>query len=303
MVAPGDLKPALERAVQRPGDGVVVGGGDGTLATAAEIMMQADRTLGVLPLGTMNLLAKDLGLPLELEAAIAALAHGRVRRMDVAEVNSRLFLSHAVIGLYPRMVREREQFGTAYDNSVRVAVRIPLAAQSRNAPRMTAANAELIEAQARLVLEQDRLQAEIDAAQAELTQARAVEALAEERFRLAADTQGLHDKAFRLGELDLPSRLRSENERFDAELALSRARLEAIADRLGKHRAARKSHPNRTDVASANWYLCKRGDRGRYAAYDSRAKALYNVPVIPDNLRTSEAIRRRDDDVPAGRQN
>jgi diacylglycerol kinase family enzyme len=72
-------------------------------------MMRTRRILGVLPLGTMNLLAKDLGVPLQPEDAITALARGRPRQIDVAEVNGRLFLSHAVIGLYPRMVRERER--------------------------------------------------------------------------------------------------------------------------------------------------------------------------------------------------
>lgn len=123
-------------------------------------------------------------------------------------------------------VRERPAASDAYDNSVRIAVRIPLATHARNAPRVTAANAELIEAQAALSLQQERIQAEADAAKAELEQAKAVEALAQERFRLAAETQGLYAKAFKLGELDLPTRLRSENDRYEAELALSRARLE-----------------------------------------------------------------------------
>ena len=60
-----------------------------------------------------------------------------------------------------------------------------------------------------------------------LEQARRIEQLAAERARLAADTQQLLAKAFRLGEIDLPTRLRTENDRFDAELALGRARLEA----------------------------------------------------------------------------
>lgn len=144
----------------------------------------------------------------------ARLAHAGSERRDPPEVS---------VG----MVRERPAFGQAYENSVRIGVRIPLATRSRNAPRITAANADLIEAETRLALERDRVQAEIDAAQAELTEARAIETLARERYQLAADTQALHDKAFRLGELDLPTRMRSENERFDAELSLTRARLDA----------------------------------------------------------------------------
>jgi cobalt-zinc-cadmium efflux system outer membrane protein len=124
-------------------------------------------------------------------------------------------------------VRERAAAGDAYDNSVRLAVRIPLSTQSRNAPRITAANAELIEAEATLLLERERIQADAETARAEFEQAKAVQALAEERYRLASDTQELYAKAFRLGELDLPTRLRSENDRYEAEQALTRAQLEA----------------------------------------------------------------------------
>lgn len=123
-------------------------------------------------------------------------------------------------------VRERPASSDAYDNSVRIAVRIPLATRSRNAPRVAAANANLVEAEAALSLERARVQAEIDTAKVELEQARTVELLAQDRFRLASETHELYTKAFNLGELDLPARLRSENDRFDAELALSRARLE-----------------------------------------------------------------------------
>lgn len=122
--------------------------------------------------------------------------------------------------------RERSVYGADSENSVRLGVRIPLASRSLNASRVSAVNADLIEAQAALRIEQDRIQAEIDAAQSELAQAQTIETLANERYKLATDTQMLHAKAFQLGELDLPTRLRSENERFDAELALSRARLE-----------------------------------------------------------------------------
>ena len=124
------------------------------------------------------------------------------------------------------MRRERGAFGEPYANSVIVGIKWPFATEARNQPRITAANAELIEAQAASQLERQKLGAEIDAAQVELEQAHAIEQLAAERFRLAADTQALLAKAFVLGELDLPARLRAENERFDAELALTRSRVE-----------------------------------------------------------------------------
>jgi len=123
--------------------------------------------------------------------------------------------------------RERGAFGESYANSVVVGIKVPFATDARNRPRITAANAELIETDAALMLERQKLAAEIDGAAVELEQAREIEELATERFRLAADTQALFAKAFALGELDLPTRLRAENERFDAERALTRARIEA----------------------------------------------------------------------------
>jgi len=122
--------------------------------------------------------------------------------------------------------RERNSFDDAYANSVEVRLRLPFATDARNRPRIAVANAELIEAHAALALEREKVAAEIDAARRELEQARAVAELTETRFALAADTQRLQARAFALGELDLFSRLRAENERFEAELNLTRAKLE-----------------------------------------------------------------------------
>ena len=123
--------------------------------------------------------------------------------------------------------RERGAFGEPYANSVMVGIKLPFGTDARNRPRITAANAELIETDAALMLDRQKLASEIEGATVELEQAREIEVLAAERFRLAADTQTLFAKAFTLGELDLPARLRAENERFDAERALTRARIEA----------------------------------------------------------------------------
>jgi cobalt-zinc-cadmium efflux system outer membrane protein len=123
--------------------------------------------------------------------------------------------------------RERGTSGEPYANSIAIGIKVPFATDARNRPRITAANAELIEADAASMLERQKLATDIATATVELEQAREIASLAEERFRLAADTQALFARAFALGELDLPARLRAENERFDAELALTRARIEA----------------------------------------------------------------------------
>ncbi|WP_169128978.1 TolC family protein [Aromatoleum evansii] len=121
---------------------------------------------------------------------------------------------------------ERGEFGERYSNTTTVGIRVPFGTDARNRPQITAANADLIDAETTVTLERERLRAELDVARHELEQARRTESFAIERARLAADSRQLLVKAFELGQVDLPTRLRAENEHFDAELALGRARLE-----------------------------------------------------------------------------
>jgi cobalt-zinc-cadmium efflux system outer membrane protein len=123
--------------------------------------------------------------------------------------------------------RERGLFDEPYAHSLEVRFRLPFATDARNKPRIAAANGEMIEAQAAFGFERTRLAAEAEAARREVEQARVVVQLSETRFSLAADTQSLLAKAFALGELDLVSRLRAENERFESELNFTRTTLEA----------------------------------------------------------------------------
>lgn len=109
-LAPEQIEQAIRDALAEPDlDGIVIGGGDGTVSTAARLMAGDDKALGVLPLGTMNLVARDLGLPLEIEAALDALAGGEMRPVDMGRVNDLLFVNHASIGLHPWMVEHRER--------------------------------------------------------------------------------------------------------------------------------------------------------------------------------------------------
>jgi diacylglycerol kinase family enzyme len=89
-------------------DVLVVGGGDGTLSSAAEALVGGPTPLGILPLGTKNHFARDLGLALDLDEAAGVIAAGHVRRVDVGEVNGRVFLNNCSLGIYPDLVRDRE---------------------------------------------------------------------------------------------------------------------------------------------------------------------------------------------------
>ncbi|WP_437813347.1 diacylglycerol/lipid kinase family protein [Sorangium sp. So ce1078] len=99
----------LARRVARgPYDLIVAGGGDGTISTVAAAIADTDKTMGVLPLGTVNHFAKYLGVPLTLEGAVRTLVEGRRVRVDVGEVNGRVFVNNSTLGIYPRIVRDRE---------------------------------------------------------------------------------------------------------------------------------------------------------------------------------------------------
>ena len=87
---------------------VVAGGGDGTVSTVASVVAGTDAALGVLPLGTLNHFARDLGIPSGLEEAIATIADGHAVLVDVGEVNGRTFVNNSSLGLYPTIVRHRE---------------------------------------------------------------------------------------------------------------------------------------------------------------------------------------------------
>ena len=84
-------------------------GGDGTINLIAGLALERNLPLGVIPLGTFNYFARDLGIPLEPREAAMAIATGRVRRVHVAHVNGHLFLNNASFGLYRKLLEERER--------------------------------------------------------------------------------------------------------------------------------------------------------------------------------------------------
>jgi diacylglycerol kinase family enzyme len=77
------------------------------VSAAASALVGTNAALGVLPLGTLNHFAKDLGIPMDVSAAARAIATGRVVTLDVGEVNGYSFINNSSVGLYPRLVWER----------------------------------------------------------------------------------------------------------------------------------------------------------------------------------------------------
>jgi diacylglycerol kinase family enzyme len=111
VAAGGDqFRLAAERAVEGGCDVLVAGGGDGTISMAASILVGREIPLGVVPLGTLNHFAKDLGIPLELEDAAKVVLDGVLCTVDVGEVNGRVFLNNSSLGVYPAIVRQRDRY-------------------------------------------------------------------------------------------------------------------------------------------------------------------------------------------------
>jgi YegS/Rv2252/BmrU family lipid kinase len=105
----GGVVELARRALSNGARAVVAGGGDGTVSAVASLLVGTEKPLGVLPLGTLNHFAKDLGVPLNIEEAARGVCEGRVVSVDVGEVNGRVFVNNSSLGLYPRIVRRREK--------------------------------------------------------------------------------------------------------------------------------------------------------------------------------------------------
>lgn len=108
VAAGGDIARLAKQAVEAKQDVVAAAGGDGTMNAVAGALVSSDVALGVLPLGTLNHFAKDLKIPLALEAAVETIVAGHRVQIDVGEVNGTIFLNNSSLGLYPWLVRQRE---------------------------------------------------------------------------------------------------------------------------------------------------------------------------------------------------
>ncbi|MCU0790280.1 MAG: diacylglycerol kinase family lipid kinase [Nitratireductor sp.] len=112
IATPGEgLKPALSEAFGKDDvDCVIVAGGDGSVSAAAALALDHDKMLGIIPAGTMNLFARSLGIPLDIQEAADSLAAGSPGASDVASANGKPFLHQFSVGLHSRMVRERNRY-------------------------------------------------------------------------------------------------------------------------------------------------------------------------------------------------
>lgn len=228
----------LARADQHQADGAVAAA-ESALAQAQGTLMAARQQLRA---------STGAGAPAEPDAAgpvaepepdaahaDAADAHAALRelqdRATVAERSAQLAASQSRANPEVTLAgtRERGGFGEASQQSITLGLRIPFGGGPRHDGRVARARAEALDLQARLALKRERLLAEREAARARVGAARDQLAASERRALLARESRGFFDKSFRLGETDLPTRLRIEAEAVDAERQAARIRIELAA--------------------------------------------------------------------------
>lgn len=111
VVSGSEIIPAMKWAAQRDDvDGIVAGGGDGTISAAAAVAWKNGIALGVIPAGTMNLFARSLRLPLDVWEALDVLAYGEVDAVDIGSANGKPFIHQFSAGMHARMVRYRNNY-------------------------------------------------------------------------------------------------------------------------------------------------------------------------------------------------
>ena len=109
FVRPRRLADLLARAARSDYDQIIVGGGDGTFSCAVGHLAGTDKVLGLLPLGTVNLFGRDIGVKQPFAAGVTSLAEAEPRRIDLGEINGRLFHSLVGVGFFAQMARAREE--------------------------------------------------------------------------------------------------------------------------------------------------------------------------------------------------
>ena len=109
VLRPGQDPTEVARDLSSRASIVVAGGGDGTISSVVAGIIASPAALGVLPLGTLNQFAKDLHIPLDVRQAVAVIAARHLARVDVGQVNDRIFINNSSIGVYPGIVEERER--------------------------------------------------------------------------------------------------------------------------------------------------------------------------------------------------
>ncbi len=113
-VYPDELEATIKNCIDKYKI-LLIGGGDGAIRTAAQYCANRPVTLGVLALGTMNHFAKELGLPLTPETLAQAITRPQLKKIDLGEVNGKVFVNNSSIGFYPKLAKKRDYYKHFYN--------------------------------------------------------------------------------------------------------------------------------------------------------------------------------------------
>ncbi len=111
---PEGLSEAIKKCIKKHAI-ILVGGGDGTIRTAAHHCVYKSIIMGVLPLGTLNHFAKEMGLPGSVDELVASLKEGHTSKIDLAKVNDHIFINNSSIGFYPKFADKRDEYSKYYN--------------------------------------------------------------------------------------------------------------------------------------------------------------------------------------------
>ncbi len=106
-----EAAPMIRRQLEQGRRLFVAAGGDGTINAVVQPLIHTEAALGVIPIGSYNHFARDVGLPLDWRLALDVAVGGTVRQVDAARINDRYFVNNVSIGLYPEIVAHRERLG------------------------------------------------------------------------------------------------------------------------------------------------------------------------------------------------
>lgn len=109
-----DIAADIRERLARGYEIFVVGGGDGSIHHAIQALARTNGILAIVPIGTFNHLARDLGIPLDAEEALEVALRGKTHEIDVGVVSGRYFVNNMLLGLYPEIVRHRESVRRTY---------------------------------------------------------------------------------------------------------------------------------------------------------------------------------------------
>ncbi|CAN5684232.1 diacylglycerol kinase family protein [soil metagenome] len=122
---PAELVKTAERAValaREQHGAVVAAGGDGTLSTVANAVLDSELPFGVLPQGTFNYFGRVNGISQDIAESTRSLLTAKIKPIQVGQINKRLFLVNASLGLYPLLLEDREAFKKRYGRTRGVAI-------------------------------------------------------------------------------------------------------------------------------------------------------------------------------------